>query len=199
MAKKIYLLFFSLFLIAAGLNAQSAKSVEIPLDTIFKLNGTTYMVDVTTVTPTYVSFVYPGKDEEYTIERKEVHKIVYKTGRIEILNKAAFVVLDETSWEAVWVTEDKKDVSSLYLLGDVEARSPSSATRPAAAKKSALVKLKKRAANLNGTVVLVTWKEKTGGYGEYPGYFIKGKAYGPNPPEDETSEVEGASVRDAGM
>jgi hypothetical protein len=143
--------------------------------------------------------VYPGKPEEYTIERKEVHKIVYKTGRIEILNQAAFEVLDESSWEAVWITEEKKDVGNLYQLGEVEARSPSSARSPSAAKKGAIIKLKKKAANLKGTLILITWKETTGGYGEYPGYYIKGLAYGPNPPEEPTSDVKGAPVKDAGM
>jgi len=199
MLKKYILI---VFLALSGSNiiySQQSKTDDAALDTIFKLNGTQYMVDVTTVTPTYVSFVYPGKPDEYTIERKEIHKIIYKTGRVEILNQAAFEVLDESSWEAVWVTEDKTDIGELYMLGEVEARSPSSARSPSAAKKGAIVKLKKRVANLKGTIVLVTWKETTGGYGEYPGYYIKGVAYGPNPPEDETSEVKGAAVKDAGM
>ena len=126
------------------------------------------------MTPTYISFVFPGKPEEFTIERKEVHKIIYKTGKIEILNQAAFTMFDESSWEAVWITEDKKEVGNLYVLGDVEAKSPSSARSPAAAKKGAIIKLKKKAANLKGTLILVTKKQATGGYGEYPGYFIKG-------------------------
>lgn len=169
-------------------------------DSLFKLNGSVMAVNITTVTPTYVSFRLPGKPEEYTMERKEVHKLVYKNGRIEILNKAAFVMLDESSWEAVWMTEDKKEVGDLYVLGEIEARSPSSARSPSAAKKGAIIKLKKKAANMKGTLILVTKKETTGGYGEYPGYYIKGVAYGPEPPESgDTTETQGAEVKDAGM
>jgi hypothetical protein len=159
-------------------------AVSVPHDTIFKINGQQIPVDVTTVTPTYISFIFPGKPEEFTIERKEVHKIIYKTGKIDILNQAAFTMFDESSWEAVWITEDRKEVGDLYLLGEVEAKSPSSARSPAAAKKGAIIKLKKKAANLKGTLILITKKQATGGYGEYPGYFIKGIAYGPEPPEE---------------
>lgn len=180
--------------------AQTVTQTAVPHDTIFKLNGSVMPVDVTTVTPTYVSFIFPGKTEEYTIERKEVHKIVYKTGKIDILNKAAFELLDDSMWEAVWITEDKKEVGDLYMLGEIEARSPSSARSPSAAKKGAIIKLKKKAANLKGTLILVTRKETSGGYGEYPGYYIKGLAYGPEPPVEEAApETSGVPVKDAGM
>jgi hypothetical protein len=182
---------------------QTAPPAETPHDTIFKINGQQLPVDVTTVTPTYISFLLPGKPEEFTIERKEVHKIVYKNGKIDILNKAAFVMLDESSWEAVWITEEKNDVGNLYMLGEVDAKSPSSSRSAASAKKGAIIKLKKKAANMKSTVVLVTKKQATGGYGEYPGYYIKGIAYGPEPPEQgltpATGNQKSASVKDAGM
>ncbi len=182
------------------LSAQTTPPPPVPHDTIFKLNGSLIPVDVTTVTPTYISFIFPGKAEEFTIERKEVHKIVYKTGKVDILNQAAFTLIDESSWEAVWITEDKKEIGDLYVLGEVEAKSPSSARSPSAAKKGAIIKLKKKAANMKGTLILVTKKQTTGGYGEYPGYFIQGVAYGPEPPEEGlVPETKGASVKDAGM
>lgn len=188
-----------LIFVSLGLNGQTTSKKSMPVDTIFKLNGAVLPVDVTTVTPTYVSFTIPGKPDEFTIERKEVHKIIYKNGRLEILNDAAFEVLDESSWEAVWVTENKKDVADLYKLGEIEARSPASARSPSAAKKGAIIKLKKKAVNLKGTVVLVTHKQTTGGYGEYPGYFIKGIAYGLEPPEDlPVSDDPNSSLKKSG-
>jgi len=171
----------------AGLSGQYHTKKSVPVDTIFKLNGSILPVDVTTVTPTYVSFTIPGKPDEFTIERKEVHKIMYKNGMIEILNDAAFVVMDDSNWESVWLTENKKEVSDLYKLGEVDAKSPASARSPSAAKKGAIIKLKKKAVNMKGTVILVTHKQTTGGYGEYPGYYIKGIAYGPEPPEEEAN------------
>ncbi len=197
---KVIILTLQLLLSGIFAIAQTVTQTAVPHDTIFKLNGSVLPVDVTTVTPTYVSFIFPGKTEEYTIERKEVHKIVYKTGKIDILNKAAFELLDDSMWEAVWITEDKKEVGDLYMLGEIEARSPSSARSPSAAKKGAIIKLKKKAANLKGTLILVTRKETSGGYGEYPGYYIKGLAYGPEPPVEEAApETRGVPVKDAGM
>ena len=196
-------LMLSIFSLAVVcLSAQTTPPPSVPHDTIFKLNGSLIPVDVTTVTPTYISFIFPGKAEEFTIERKEVHKIVYKTGKVDILNQAAFTLIDESSWEAVWLTEDKKEIGDLYVLGEVEAKSPSSARSPSAAKKGAIIKLKKKAVNLKGTIVLVTHKQTTGGYGEYPGYFIKGIAYGPEPPEEgvqTTTDADSKLKKNSGM
>jgi hypothetical protein len=197
---KVY--FFALFflLFASCLRAQTNAAPSAPHDTIFKLNGSVMPVDITTVTPTYISFVFPGKKDEFTIERKEVQQIIYKSGKIDVLNKAAFELIDDSSWEAVWMTEDKKEVGDLYMLGEIEARSPSSARSASAAKKGAIIKLKKKAANMKGSLILVTKKETTGGYGEYPGYFIKGIAYGAEPPAETTpAETKGTTVKDAGM
>lgn len=197
---KKYLFVITMILVSVALNAQTEQPPSPPVDTIFKLNGSQLPVSITTVTPAYISFIFPGKPEEFTIERKEVHKIIYKTGKIEILNKAAFELLDDSMWEAVWMTEDKKEVGDLYMLGEIEAQSPSSARSPSAAKKGAIIKLKKKAANMQGTLILVTKKLATGGYGEYPGYYIKGIAYGPEPPaEQPAQEIQGNSVKDAGM
>ena len=194
------LIILSFAFITSGIHAQTKTPTAVAHDTLYKLNGQIILVDVTTVTPAYVSFVYPGKPDEYTIERKEIQKIVYKTGKIEVLNQAAFELLDESSWEAVWVTEDKSEVGDLYMLGEIEARSPSSARSATAAKKGALIKLQKKAANMKGTVILVTKKETSGGYGEYPGYYIKGIAYGTEPPaETAPAETKGTTVKDAGM
>ncbi len=167
-----------------GLFGQSAQVKE-PLDTIFRIDTKVLPVNVTQVTPAYVSFTYPGMDEIYTIERKDVHKIIYKNGRKEVLNKPAVIDIPEDSWEAVWLTEDKKEVANLFKLGEVESTSPPSARSPKAAKKGAIIKLQKKAANMKGNVILVTYKEKTGGYGEFPGYVIKGIVYGYEPPEED--------------
>ena len=85
------------------------------LDTIIKIEGKVMAVDVTKVTPLYVSFLVPDNPETYTMERKEIQKIIYKNGRVEEFNKPVFELVDDYSWEAVWLTEDKKDVAELYV------------------------------------------------------------------------------------
>ncbi len=177
----------SVLLIGLSYNAFGQEG----LDTIFKIEGKVLPVDVVKVTANYVSFLVPGSDETYTIERKEIQKIVYKNGRVEEYNKPVFEIVDDYSWEAVWLTEDKKDVSELYRRGKISAESPASARSPKAAKKNAVIRLQKKAAAMKGTVVLVTKKQATGGYGEYPGYYIEGIVYGLEPlAEDEAEGID---------
>jgi hypothetical protein len=161
------------------------------LDTIFKIEGKIMPVDVVKVTQQYVSFLVPGQTETFTMERKEVMKIIYKNGRVEEFNKPVFEMIDEYSWEAVWLTEDKKEVAELYRRGKVSAKSPASARSPKAAKKNAVIRLQKKAAGMKGVVVLVTKMHSVGGYGEYPGYYIEGIVYGLEPlDEGETEHVD---------
>jgi len=155
------------------------------LDTIIKVEGKVMPVDVIKVTTSYVRFTVPGSEEVYTISRKDIHKIIYKNGRIEEYNKKVLMMIDDNSWEAVWLTEDKKDVESLYNRGSISAQSPPSARNMKAAKNSARIKLQKKAASLKAIVVLVTKKQSTGGYGEMPGYYYEGIAYGTEPLEEE--------------
>ncbi len=163
------------------------------LDTIVKIEGKIMPVDVLKVTSQYVSFQVPGDKENYTMERKEIQKIIYKTGRVEEFNKPVFMVVDDYAWEAIWLTEDKKDVVDYYKRGFISASSSASDRSPKAAKKNATIRLQKKAAAMKGNVVLVTKKQATGGYGEYPGYIIEGVVYGFEPlPEGEEVNQEGA-------
>jgi hypothetical protein len=179
------------FLPALLLGITFALNGQEVLDTIIKIEGKVLPVDVVKVTSQYVSFLVPGNDETYTIERKEVKLILYKNGRVEEFNKPVFELVDDYSWEAVWLTEDKKEVSELYRRGKVSAESPASVRSPKAAKKNAVIRLQKKASAMKGTVVLVTKKQTIGGYGEYPGYYIEGIVYGQEPlAEDEAEAID---------
>jgi hypothetical protein len=177
MKRNILIFLVGFFLVGKGLELKGQEA----LDTIFKIEGKVMPVDVVKVTSGYVSFVVPGNTQTFTIERKEIQKIIYKNGRIEEYNKPVFQMIDDYSWEAVWLTEDKGDVKELYKRGEVSATSPASARSPKAAKKSAMIRLQKKAAAMKGTMVYITKKIATGGYGEYPGYYIEGVVYGLQP------------------
>ena len=172
----------------ACVGVTSKVSGQEKLDTIYKIEGKILPVDVVNLTQNFVSFTVPGSKETYTMERKDIQKIVYRTGRIDVFNKPVFQMIDAYSWEAVWLTEDRKDVSQLYKRGVVSAQSPASSRSPKAAKKSAIIRLQKKAAAMKGTVVYVTKKQTTGGYGEYPGYYIEGVVYGDQPLKEGETE-----------
>ena len=194
------LLFIKTLIIIISMSFASKAMGQAALDTIVKIEGKIMAVDVTKVTPLYVSFIVPGNAETYTMERKEIQKIIYKNGRIEEYNKPVFQIVDDYSWEAVWLTEDKKDVAELYRRGKATAKSPASSRSPKAAKKNAIIRLQKKAAAMKGTVVLVTKKQATGGYGEYPGYYIEGIVYGTEPlAEDEIESMDSDSPIDGNV
>ncbi len=186
--KKIALIIVTVFCSIFISNNLFSAEIE-ALDTIIKIEGKVLAVDVTKVTTNYVSFVVPGSKDVYTIERKEVHKIIYKSGRIEEYNPPVVEIIDDYSWEAVWLTEDKKDVADLYKRGKVKAKSAPSSRSTKAAKKNAIIRLQKAAAAKKGVVVLVTRKQATGGYGENPGYYIEGVVYGLEPLEEGEEEM----------
>lgn len=172
-------------MVSLALGFASETFGQATLDTIFKIEGKVMPVDVVKVTQNYVSFLVPGSPETYTMERKQIHKIIYKNGRIEEYNKPVFEMVDDYSWEAVWLTEDRREVAELYKRGKISAKSPASSRSPKAAKKNATIRLQKKAASMKGIVVLVTKRQATGGYGEYPGYYIEGIVYGTEPLEEE--------------
>jgi hypothetical protein len=161
-----------LFFTLVAVNAMASEGE--PMDTIIKVEGKVMPVDVIKVTTSYVRFTIPDNDELFTINRKEIHKIIYKNGRVEEYNDMVVMMIDEYSWEAVWLTEDPEDVVSLYKRGEIKSQSSPSSRSPKAAKKNATIRLQKKAAAMKGMVVLVKKRQATGGYGEFPDIISKG-------------------------
>lgn len=161
------------------------ENVTVGYDTIIKIEGKVMPVEMVNVTPTYVRFKVPGSEELFTLPRKEIHKIIYKNGRVEEYSAMAVVSIDENAWQAVWLTEDAKDVISLYKQGEISAQADPNDRGSKASKKNATIRLQKKAAAMKGTVVLVTKKQFTGNYGEIQGYYIEGVVYGLEPPDEE--------------
>lgn len=184
---KQFILITGLFVFS--LTASFAQESETPaLDTIIKVEGKVMPVDVIGVMSSYVRFKLPENDEVFTIPRKEIHKIIYNNGRIEEYNALVVMMIDEFSWEAVWLTEDPEDCVSLYKRAEIKSQSSASSRSPKAAKKNATIRLQKKAAAAQGMIVLVTKRQATGGYGEFPGYYIEGIVYGTEPLEEEGAE-----------
>lgn len=172
-----------------GLNIfaqQENESIETN-DTIFKLGGQKMIVNVTKVTSQYISFLMPDDEKTYTIERKQVEKVVYGSGRMEQFNKPIFQMVEDYQWETVLLTKKERDIDGLYKRGAISAASAPSRT-PKAAKKSATIRMQKKAANLKGLYILITHEETRGGYGEMPGYYMEGEVYGLEPLDEDVEE-----------
>lgn len=190
MKRKYFIVAITTFLLLFVLTSKTYATNDdddekVGMDTIIKVEGKVMIVDVVNVTTTYVRFKIPDNDELYTIPRKEVHKIIYSNGRVEEFYPMVIVSLDETDWQSVWITKDKKDVADLYKRGKIKAQALPSSRSPKAAKKNAIIILQKKAAALGATTVLITEGRYTGNYGEPQGYFVEGIAYGTEPLEEE--------------
>ena len=185
--KKI-VIFLGVGLLSVSAFAQQGASTAAPLDTIIRLGGKKLAVDVLNVSATDVTYRFPGETQNRTIERKQIEKIRYKSGNLDIFNKPVLQMINDNQWEAVLVTEKKDDVDGLYEYGIVEASSTSDARSPKAARRSATIRLQKKAANMGANIIFITKAEAVGGYGEIPGYNMMGVAYGFEKPSEEVQK-----------
>lgn len=183
-------LFFSLILIPfvfiIEANAQNPlrpdSGATQSTDTVVLISGRKVPVMVQGVSSSKISYTNIGETEVKEVERKQVHEIIYRNGRVESFNELAVQMIDEGDWKTVIVTDNNDDVEGFFALGQVEAKSSPQSRNAKAAQRSADIRLKKRAVNMGGIVVLVTHRESKGGYGETPTHFVQGIAYGFEPP-----------------
>ncbi len=158
------------------------------LDTIYKLGRKKLVVEVKNISSSTVRYTDPETGETVTLERKQIQKIIFSNGRKEVFNKPVMMMVDEGDWKTVIITDRKNDVEGLYELGKVDAKSSAGSRSAKSAKKSATIRLQKKAANLGGMIVLVTKEQSVGGFGEPPTYEMEGIAYGYEPPKKEETE-----------
>ena len=102
-------------------------------------------------------------------------------------------MVDEKQWEAVTITKDKNQIEGMYSHGNISAKSSPNARSKKAAQQNTYIKLQKKAAAVGGTIVLITNEESFGGYGDIPGCYIEGIAYGKEPLEKGTNVAEDKS------
>lgn len=161
-----------------------AQEVE-KLDTIYMLGRRKLVVEVKNISSSTVRYSKPGSDESVTLQRKQIQKIIFSNGRKEVFNKPVMMMVEAGDWKTVIVTDRKNDVNGLYELGKVEAKSSAGSRSAKSAKKSAVIRIQKKTANLGGMIVLITKEQSVGGFGEPPTYEIEGIAYGYEPPKKE--------------
>jgi hypothetical protein len=162
----------------------TAEKDTIQYDTIVRLGGRRIICDVHNVRSNAVYYALPDKpNEKLEISRKNVQKILYKNGRIEVFNQPVVMMVEEGDWKAVVVTDDPEVVNSMFKRGKVFAESSASARSIKAAKRSATIKVQKKTANIGGNVLLIDKAEAKGGFGDFPSYTIEGTAYSFEPPK----------------
>ncbi|KAF5084324.1 hypothetical protein DSECCO2_79510 [anaerobic digester metagenome] len=174
------LLACSAFLIITG--TSKAQEEAVAADTIVLVSGRKTLGNVQGVSPSQVTYSPADSKEVLKMDRKQVHKIIYRTGRVEIFNKLAFEMVEEGDWKTIILTEKQEDVEGLYALGNVDAQSSKNSRNARSAERSANIRLQKKAAAMGGYIVLITKRESKGGYGEIPTHLVEGVVYGFDPP-----------------
>ncbi len=165
-----------------------AQENTVKLDTIFMLSRKKLVVQIKNVSATTVRYFDPKNQGSFTVERKQIQQLIYSSGRKEVFNKPAFSMVAEGDWKTIIVTDNKSDVSGLYELGFVDGKSSAGSKDAKSAKRSAIIRMQKRAANMGASMILITKEEPIGGFGESPTFNVEGIAYGLEPPKENKTE-----------
>lgn len=158
-------------------------STELPpgtiTDSIYLFDGTIILVDFKKMTYKNIYFTNPGEMEMVLMDRRKVHKIIYKRGLVEIVNTIEKNIPNSKDWKYILVTENKSEVEDYMKIEKIKgsSRQMKEDVSDETLEKSALIVLKKKAARLNADIVLITNKSIYRGYGELPSMIIKGIAY----------------------
>lgn len=166
---------------------------KIPCDTIVRYGNRKIPVTKLTKGATTVTFALQAKpDSMIRLEKKEIEKIIYKNGNVEVFNNEVVKVVAEGDWKAVLVTKSEADVQGLYNRGETTVRSSTSARTRKKAEESVTMKLQKFGAAKKATYVLIVDEEFEGAVsvGDIPTYIAKAVAYGPEPLETGTDVVD---------
>ena len=121
-------LFSAIFIIFSGALSAQVEGTE-PADTIVHIAGPKMIVNVSHITSSKIFYTYPDKDNIFEIDRKQVEKVVFRSGKVEIFNKPAFQVIQEDDWRSVFITKKAEDVEGLYLRGEVEVQAAAAKNR----------------------------------------------------------------------
>jgi hypothetical protein len=165
--------------------SQTTTAAKPSRDTIFTLTRDTLLVSVTSVSSMKVYYSNPDSNNiERTIPRKTVQRIVYTSGKVEVLNKPVFLNVAATDWRSIIITDNPSDVEGMHLRAIIIGKSASNVTTGIGAKNSAEVMAKKKAAANGGMYALVKERKELGGYGETPKYYMECEVYGTAPLEN---------------
>ena len=149
-------------------------------DIIYQHDGTKMFVDVKKIYLNDLYYALPGDTKVKKMDQRLVHKIEYKTGRIEVLNETAPDVREVSDYRKVKVTDDPEDVEGLIEVAKLEAKAEGSDRGYATSKsleRTATIVLRRKAALVNANIVLITEKKTNVAFGEIPAVTLYGTAY----------------------
>jgi len=149
-------------------------------DVIYRHDGTKMYADVKKIYLNDIYYSLPGQTKVNKMDQRYVHKVEYKSGKIEILNETASTIRETNDYRKVKVTESAIDIDGLIEIAKLEARVEGSErgySTPKTLERSATIVLRKKAASVNADIVLITDKKVSVAFGEVPSLVLYGTAY----------------------
>ena len=127
-------------------------------DKVYLKNGEELNVKIVKNDEKTIEFQYPGESMLNVKNKREIKKIVYESGREELINVGINVPIieSEKDWEKVVETYLETDVEGLTRVDEIKATSGwGGSLGSSLGYKEAVKKLKKRAAKLGAGVILI--------------------------------------------
>ena len=149
-------------------------------DIIYQHDGTKLLVDVKKIYLNDLYYSLPGETKVHKLDQRLVHKIEYKSGKLEILNETPPDVRKVGDYRKVKVTKEPDDVEGLIEVAKLEAKAEGSDkgySTPKSLERTATIVLRKKAALVNANIVLITDKKSNVAFGEIPSVTLYGTAY----------------------
>lgn len=135
-------------------------------DKIFFHNGKSIEAQVIRLDDFKVIYKYVGEDAEQTTSKKAIEKIIYKSGREEIVSEK-IVINGKEDWEKVEILLDKSEIVGLTKVDEIQGKTMgmfSGYTTAAGSDKRAQKKLLEAAAEMGCPFVYITAdKDSKGG------------------------------------
>ncbi len=166
-----------------GNNASKAfPKSKLGVDIMVLMTGEEREVEIRKFSAKFIYFSKPSELTMTQIDRRLVNVIYYRSGRKEVITPKLVDIPKNADWEKIKITEDPKDVTGTMIQIDiieviVEASTRDQYYKPQTLENSAFIILKKKAAMLNGELVLIKKKSHSRPYGEAPSLRIEAIAY----------------------
>jgi len=172
---------------SASFNLSDGSMVEVTntndngkTDTIVMLSGKKILANFMKFTLKNLYYSFPGDTKMVEVDRREVNKIIYKSGRVDIISTREVEIPDIPGWRDVKVVHKLEQVAGMLELGEVQAYAAGERDTYATPKwleRSATITLQKKAALLGAQCVLVTNRVVSHPYGDPASVSLTGMAY----------------------
>lgn len=166
-----------------GYNASASfPKSKLGVDVMVLMTGEQREVEIRKFSAKFIYYSKPGESLMTQIDRRLVNAIYYRSGRKEVVTPKAVDLPQSSDWEKIKITEDPKDVGGTMIQIDVievevEASTREQYVKPQTLENSAYIILRKKAALMNGELVVIKKKSHSRPYGEAPSLRIEAVAY----------------------